>query len=655
MRTTVRRSSRRSRHKAREASPPSWMFALPLVLSATLVLVGLSAAGLMYGAAYDGRIFRGVRAEHLDLSGLTATEARDMLLANAEKLERQSLSLRDGQRTWHFTRRDLGLNQSVDSTVDHAMAIGRTGPPWIQLMTRYRALEDGVEVATPAYQVDSQRLRSVLDHLSRAIDQEPVDAHLDLKPGHLVTVSPSHAGRALNRDATERVIERALPDSNVSSVDLVVQVVAPKVSSGQLVPARTTLEQMVSRPLILRHGAQTWTLSSDDIAGFVAVDSAAGKGGGVLKVDEARLAPFVARVARDVNRPATNARFDFKGGQLQVIASERDGLRLDEVATVKAIEAQLPTNHHEITLPVVAVKPSFAASNAVKLGVRDLIATADTTYGDTIANRRFNVELAASRLNGSVVAPGQTFSLNDALGEVSYRSGYKQAYGITRTTEGIETIPSEGGGICQIATTLFHAVFWAGYPVVERNWHLYWIPRYGLPPKGLKGLDATIDQIYDKNYRLLYSVDFKFKNNTDHPLLIQAHTDGNQIRVSLFGAKPTWQVKVMGPTITNVVRADRAAVREPTSTLPAGQQLMVEEAEDGFTASIVRQILQDGEVKETQTFRSVYQPSRNVWLVGAPGGAATISTNASIPADQPANVPTITPKPKPAVAQQPRH
>jgi vancomycin resistance protein YoaR len=459
----------------------------------------------------------------------------------------------------------------------------------------------------------------------------------------------------LNLDATERVSERALPDGNVSSVDRTVQAVAPKVSSGQLTPVRTALEQVVRRPLILRHGAQTWTLSPDDIAGFVAVDSAVGQGDGVLKVDEARLAPFVAQVARDVDRPATNARFDFKGGQLQAIASAKDGARLDEVATVKAIEAQLPTNRHEIDLPVVAVKPSFGASDAVKLAARDLVATADTTYGDTIANRRFNVELAASRLNGSVVAPGQTFSLNDALGEVSYRSGYKQAYGIARTTEGIETIPSEGGGICQIATTLFHAVFWAGYPVIERNWHLYWIPRYGLPPKGLKGLDATIDQIYDNNDRLLYSVDFKFKNNTDYPLLIQAHTDGNRIRVSLFGAKPRWQVKVMGPSITSVVRADRTAVREPTSTLPAGQQLMVEEAEDGFTATIVRQIVQDGKVKETQTFRSVYQPSRNVWLVGTPGGAATSLTNASIPADQPANVPMITPKPKPAVALRPRH
>ena len=280
--------------------------------------------------------------------------------------------------------------------------------------------------------------------------------------------------------------------------------------------------------------------------------------------------------------------------------------------------------------------------DAAALAAGSLISTASTTYGDTIPNRRFNVELAASRLNGTVVAPGDVFSMNQALGEVSYRSGYKQAYGITESADGVETIPSDGGGICQVATTLFHAVFWAGYPVVERNWHLYWIPRYGLPPKGLKGLDATIDQVYGKNGSLLYSIDFRFKNNTRQPLLILAHTNGQQITISLYGIKPPWQVRVSGPTITNVVKTNSSPVSEPTSTLVPGQKLKVEEAEDGFTATIVRQIVQDGKVIDTQTFRSVYQPSRNVWLLGGSRASRAVSGIVA-PADRPANVPRTSP------------
>ena len=137
----------------------------------------------------------------------------------------------------------------------------------------------------------------------------------------------------------------------------------------------------------------------------------------------------------------------------------------------------------------------------------------------------FNVELAAQRINGVVIGPGDTFSFNDEVGEVSYRSGYKKGYGISQDGDDVVTIPSEGGGICQVATTLFQSVFWAGYPIVERNWHLYWIPRYGQRPRGLKGLDATIDQVYDQDGKLLYAVDLRWRNNTEAPVLIVAETE----------------------------------------------------------------------------------------------------------------------------------
>jgi len=404
--------------------------------------------------------------------------------------------------------------------------------------------------------------------------------------------------------------------------------------------ARTTSrpDLTTSAPLTLHAGTRRWTLSRDDIAALVATSpSQAGNGTGV-KVDESRLRPLIARIAKEIDTPGTNARFDFKGGALRAIVPGKAGVRLDQPSTIKAIEAQLPTPRRDVQLPLVSSKAAFDSRDAAALAVGSVISTASTTYGDTIPNRRFNVELAASRLNGTVVAPGDVFSLNGSLGEVSYRSGYKQAYGITESANEVETIPSEGGGICQVATTLFHAVFWAGYPVVERNWHLYWIPRYGLPPKGLKGLDATIDQIYDKNGSLLYSVDFRFKNNTGHPLLIQAHTNGQQITVSLYGIKPTWQVRVSDPKITNVVKTNPSPVSEPTSSLSPGQKLMVEEAEDGFTATIVRQVVQNGKVVDAQTFHSVYQPSRNVWLLGASRGTKAVSGSVA-PADRPANVP----------------
>lgn len=631
MHSAVSRPRRRSRQRAQKTSSRSQTTPLLIVVSIGILTIGLAAATVSYGATYEQRIFPGVRMGTTDLGGMTAAQAKDTLLAQAEALERQPLVLRDGARGWTFARRDLGLIPSVDDSLGAAMAIGRTGPPWEQYLTRYRAQLSGIEIPGPAFRIDTSHLEAALKPVALAIDRDPIDARIVLKPGRLVSLTPATPGRRLNVAASVLAIERALPDSRTSSVNLVVDEVDPRVSAERLASARSEAERVLSAPLVLRYAGRSWTLSLDDIASFTSIDPTSG----AVRTDDARLSALLHRIAQDIDRPAANARFDFKNGRLVAISTSRDGARLDVAATAKAIEVQMRTADRMIELPVEMLKPAFGQGDSTKLVARDLIANAETIYGDTISNRRFNVELAASRLNGTVVGPGEVFSLNHALGEVSYRTGYKQAYGITQSADGVETIPSEGGGICQVATTLFQAIFWAGYPIVERSWHLYWIPRYGLPPRGLKGLDATIDQVYDRNGRLVYSVDFKFKNNTDRPLLIQAHTNGDRIRVSLFGTKPSWQVKLSGPVITGVVKANRENVLQPSSTLPPGQKLMVEEAEDGFTSTIVRKIVRNGRVIGSQTFRSVYQASRNVWLVGGARGTADVSL-AAIPADRPA-------------------
>jgi vancomycin resistance protein YoaR len=139
---------------------------------------------------------------------------------------------------------------------------------------------------------------------------------------------------------------------------------------------------------------------------------------------------------------------------------------------------------------------------------------------------------------------------------------------------------------------------------------MYWIPRYGQPPSGMKGLDATVDAPY---------VDFKFKNNTGNWLAIQSSTDNANVYFSVYGTKTGWQVKVEGPIITNVVPAQPEMVYQEDPTMPWGKELFVEHAENGFTATVVRTVTKDGEVVDKYTSVSRYRPSRNVTLVGIKG------------------------------------
>src|SRR5205823_1356252 len=150
------------------------------------------------------------------------------------------------------------------------------------------------------------------------------------------------------------------------------------------------------------------------------------------------------------------------------------------------------TGRHGVEIQVKRTKPNLTADQIGQISLPDRLATGTTSYAGSISARAWNVELAVQRISGTMIPPGGTFSFNQAVGPTTLRAGFKIAYGIAGTADGgATTVPAEAGGICQVATTVFHAAFRAGLGIAERHWHLYWMPRYGAAPSGVTGLDAT--------------------------------------------------------------------------------------------------------------------------------------------------------------------
>ena len=256
----------------------------------------------------------------------------------------------------------------------------------------------------------------------------------------------------------------------------------------------------------------------------------------------------------------------------------------------------------ETTTPTASPTPLVSAED-----VSDVLGWGRTSYAGSIPPRKHNVELATKRLNGVTVPPGGVFSFNQALGPSTLAAGFQVGYGITLANDRPQTVPSVAGGICQVATTLFQAAYWAGLEIVERNYHLYWIPRYGQPPSGVTGLDATVDDPY---------ADLKFRNTTGNWIRIESWADGANVGFTIYGIDPGWKVETEGPIITNRVPASPVYVREQTLTLPPGEEAEVEHAEDGFEVTLARRVYRDGELIDNYRFTSRYRPARNVVLVG---------------------------------------
>jgi vancomycin resistance protein YoaR len=214
---------------------------------------------------------------------------------------------------------------------------------------------------------------------------------------------------------------------------------------------------------------------------------------------------------------------------------------------------------------------------AEDLGIRELVAVGESYFTGSSSARDSNIRLGASKFDGVIVAPDETFSFNEHLGDVTLEAGYDESYVII----GDRTVPGVGGGICQVATTAFRAAYFGGYPVVERWPHAYRVGYYELGGFG-PGFDATI-------YSPL--VDFRFRNDTPHHILIRTEVDAAQARLRFlfYSTGDGRRVEQIGPEWGEAIPPE-APVYEYDPSLPAGSVTQIERAHSGLNAVLGRKV-----------------------------------------------------------------
>jgi vancomycin resistance protein YoaR len=253
-------------------------------------------------------------------------------------------------------------------------------------------------------------------------------------------------------------------------------------------------------------------------------------------------------------------------------------------------------------IPVNKTPPDITTDKVNNLGIKQLIGRGTSTFFHSIPGRVYNVVLASSRINGTLVKPGDTFSFNDTLGDVSAFTGYQQAYIIS----GGKTILGDGGGVCQVSTTLFRAILNAGLPVVERAAHAYRVGYYeqDSPP----GLDATV---YGP------SPDLKFTNDTPGYILIEATANPKNYSLvfELYGTSDGRAATISKPVVTNVTPA-LPTVYQDDPTLPTGTLKQTDFSAAGATVTFNYFVKRGDEIIFQKTFVSNYRPWAAVYLRG---------------------------------------
>lgn len=191
---------------------------------------------------------------------------------------------------------------------------------------------------------------------------------------------------------------------------------------------------------------------------------------------------------------------------------------LDFAISVDEAKALLQAEQEEYTIPLKTLYPEVTTNMIGTEAFPDLLSTFKTTYSTRDRDRTTNLTLAANKINGTVVMPGETFSYNTVVGERTIAAGYKEApiYVSGEVVDGL------GGGICQITSTLYNAVVYANLEIVERSNHQF-VPSYVSASR-----DATV--VYG-------SIDFKFKNNRDYPIKLVCSVSNGVAKFDIYGLK----------------------------------------------------------------------------------------------------------------------
>ncbi|MBA2449109.1 MAG: VanW family protein [Chloroflexi bacterium] len=563
------------------------------------------AAIASYQYEYADRIYRGVTAMGVDLGGMTPQEAERALSARAAELTGRQVVVRAAEAEWRTDWNRLGLSVPVAPIVERAMAVGREGSPLQGAAEQVDALTTGVGLSSEQ-RLDERRLGELVQVAAGEVDRPVRDARIELKPDLTVDFTSAQTGRTLDvEESLRRLRQGAL--GGAEAIELAVTAIQPVTTDEMRMPAKERAERILAGPIVMTWNDRRWTIERGELADLLRFRGGPGVPL-IAEISEQALVPRLQSIATEVGQEAQDAMLDWNGGNPKVTRPSREGRQLDPISTAQLIVQRAAERERTIPLPVKVVSPAVDAAKLPEMGIKELVDSATTSFTGSVPEKAHNIRLAASRLNGVVVAPRALFSFNKALGPTTIENGYQTAFGITTSGEQHKTVPSVAGGICQVATTLFQPVFWTGYQLEERHWHLYWIPAY--TSRGAVGLDATVDEDA--------GLDLQFFNNSDTYLLIQARADASNVTFELYGTKPSWQVKVDGPTLSDRKPPDPTPVTEQEASLPAGQQIQVESAREGFTAAFVRTVAEGGNAR-TLKLESRYVPSRNVTLVGTGG------------------------------------
>ncbi len=558
-----------------------------------LALTAIVLVGAAYATGYaltGTRLPANSTVAGVDVSGQSPAEARGTLEQALAPRAGRDITLVNGEKEFVITPADAGLALDIERTVDGAGG-ARSWDPRDMI-----GLFVGDHEHAPVLTVDQAALDSAVKTVSESIDKDVVEAQITFPEGTPKAREPRDGLVVSRSDLTDSIRNAFLVSDE--PIEVATAAVEPVVDSEGLAAAMASIaEPAVSGPITLTVGDKSVPLPVTAYAPALTVSVQDGKL--APSIDPKALAGPLTDSTTGIGTKAVDATVEIKGGKPVVVPSKQGlGLQPEEMAT-RLVPALTQTGAaRSVEVEAKVVEPKFTTADAEALKITEKISDVDTEF-PYAEYRNINQGRAAELINGTIIKPGETFSFNDVVGERTVANGFTTGTVINGGVFREEL----GGGVSQVATTMYNAGFFGGMDDTEHHPHAFYISRYPA------GREATV---------YFGSLDLRWKNPTDYGVLIRATvrkstpSSPGVMRVELYSTK-VWD------EVTSTSSARRNA-RKPGTQYDDTDRCVEQAPVAGFDIDIIRTFIKDGKTAKTEKDTAVYQAADRVICGKKPKG-----------------------------------
>ncbi|MCE7898119.1 hypothetical protein DCC61_00145 [Candidatus Microgenomates bacterium] len=557
------------------------------------VVTGLLGIVSIMRLVWHSKFYPNVIVANVNVGGLHRTEAKNLI---EQEIEKTKIPLTYNGYSWSLPASALPLN--IEETLNQAYRVGRRldlrdyGLIFIaQKQTFPLVMGEG----------ETESYSKIYEEIAQVVEISVVSAELVLNKGKIVLNNGSD-GLIIDAAKLQQELEARIVDLNQNEVVVPTKMVSAQLREEERLEIIEIAAKLIPKSLTLTLDDERVKLTGEELVALLSTTP------GDTATDRERLLEYIEGVAESLNREATDAKFGYQEGRVTEFAPSKDGIKISVEATSnefqEGMKQLIEGEEQNINIEIQAERtsPQVTMDKINELGIKERIGRGESYYAHSIPNRVYNVGLAAERINTALVPPGEEVSFNKLVGEVSAATGYRSAYIISQG----RTVLGDGGGLCQVSTTLFRAAMNAGLPILERWGHSYRVSYYEQNSK--PGIDATV---------IAPSKDFRFKNDTPGHILIQTINDPKELHliIEIYGTSDGRVATVTEPKVWGIT-PPLPTIYQDDPSLPTGTMKQVDWATGGARTSFEYKVMRNGETLQDQTFSTVYRPWAAVFLRG---------------------------------------